>query len=70
MSITEVSRNLHKPVRYVNHCAYIDSKYLLSNLIVVKHGQAVKYKCELTDLITGNSKVICRPEELEVIGFD
>lgn len=64
MSIAEVSRNLHKPVRYVNPCAYIDNKYLLTDLIVTKRGRITKYKCELTDIVTGNSKIICRPEEL------
>lgn len=65
MTIAEVSRSLHKVVRYVNHCACVDSEYLLTDLIVVKRGCSIKYRCELTDIVTGNSKIICRPEELK-----
>ena len=67
MTIAELSRNLHKVVRYINYSAYIDGNFLLDDLVAYKTKDIVKYKCKLLDLATGNSIIICRPEEIHLI---
>ena len=67
MTVAEVSRNLHKIVRFVNPRAYIDNTYLLSDLRVDGADGKIKYRCVLTDLCINNSVLVCRPEDLREI---
>lgn len=67
MTITEVSRNLHKIVRFVNPRTYIDNAYLLSDLRVDRTDGKIRYHCVLTDLCINNSMLVCRPEDLREI---
>lgn len=67
MTVAEVSRNLHKIVRFVNPRTYIDNAYLLSDLRVDRTDGKIRYCCVLTDLCINNSMLVCRPEDLREI---
>jgi hypothetical protein len=67
LTVTEVSRNLHKIVRFVNSRTYIDNTYLLSDLRIDGTDGKIRYRCVLTDLCINNSVLVCRPEDLREI---
>lgn len=64
MDIKDVKKNLNKPVRYKNQRLYIDTDYILNGCTLRLDSKGFYYQAELLDIVTRNSVIICRLEEI------
>jgi hypothetical protein len=63
MDISEVKRNLNKPVRYVNKRLYIDADYVFKGCMIRRNKRGFYYQAELEDA-NSRSVVIARLNDI------
>lgn len=64
MKLEEVKPNLNKKVKYKDSAG----AYELTACILRKNGNGIYYQAELLDVRCGNSVIICKLEDVEVLG--
>ena len=63
MKIEDVKKNLGKKVRYKDSAG----SYILTACVLRKNASGYFYQAELLDVAHGNSVIICKLDDIEVI---